>query len=94
MFKNKLDFLLSDVHVLATAAEAAGEAVFSRNTDGGYSLNFVNKTSPVGGACSKEAQNYPVGVRLYNVSTRAMRQILIDECGELAPDDSTFMDKD
>jgi hypothetical protein len=75
-----LDFLLSDVHVLATAAEAAGEAVFSRNTDGGYSLNFVNKTSPVGGACSKEAQNYPVGVRLYNVSTRAMRQILIDEC--------------
>ena len=46
-----------------TLAEAGGAAdVFARNVDGSYSLNFVGKTEPVGGACSKEAQNYPAGV--------------------------------
>ena len=78
-----LDFLLSDVHVLAMAAEAAGETdIFAKNTDGSYSMNFVNKTNPVGGACSKEAQNYPAGVRLYNMSVPAMRSILIDQCAK------------
>ena len=47
-----LDFLLSDVHTLAMAAEKAGETdIYAKNTDGSYSMNFVNKTSPVGGAC-------------------------------------------
>jgi hypothetical protein len=76
-----LDFLLSSLHPLALAAEAGGAAdVFAKNVDGSYSLNFVGKTEPVGGACSKEAQNYPIGVRLFNMSSPAMRKLFVDEC--------------
>jgi len=75
-----LDFLLYELHHAAAAAEKSGARPFGINTDGTPSVTFVANTYPVGGACTDAAQNYPTGLRIFNMSDAKLRSLFVESC--------------